>query len=351
MRSGDAGAAAEVCRKALAETPDRFDMWWMLGGCYATSGRFDDAADAYRRALELDPGSIDAMNGLASIGKRREEDGKPDALDIVLYDESREVSERISAGFARGRERDKQGDYDAAFEAYALANRLFRARRKAEGHVFTGTDLRGLVDWLIATMGPQMFANMAGWGDPSELPVFIVGMPRSGTSLVEQIAASHPCVFGAGERKDVSGILSALSSDSIVGLPIGWDRAAVRRETVSHVQHLQTLGGAAVRVIDKLPDNVFSLGQIAMLFPRARVVVCRRDLRDVGVSCFFQSFTDDTMMWGRRPRGLRVSGARNRTFDESLARGSAHSLARDSVRIPRRKPGGGKPPTDRFPWT
>jgi tetratricopeptide (TPR) repeat protein len=297
MRTGDAVAAAEVCRDALAITPDRSELWWMLGGSYATCGRFEDAAEAYRRTLELDPSSIDAMNGLAAIGMRGEAHGPSDALDVALHDESREISERISAGFALGRERDKQGAYDAAFEAYSIANRLFRERRTAEGHVFTGTDLRGLVDWLTAAIGPETFAETAGWGDPSELPVFVVGMPRSGTTLVEQIAASHPRVFGAGELKDVARILTALSGEYTAGLPTGWDRAAVRRETISHMEYLRGLGGDAIRVIDKLPDNLFSLAQIAVLFPRARVVVCRRDLRDVGLSCFFQSFSDNALMW------------------------------------------------------
>lgn len=130
---------------------------------------------------------------------------------------------------------------------------------------------------------PSLFAQSRDWGDPSELPVFIVGMPRSGTSLVEQIAASHPDVFGAGELRDVGNIATSLSFSQIQPGPIN-DAARKQRN------HLQVLGGSALRVIDKMPANVDYLGLIAMLFPSARVIFCRRDPRDTCLSCFFQNF-------------------------------------------------------------
>jgi hypothetical protein len=80
-------------------------------------------------------------------------------------------------------------------------------------------------------------------------------------------------------------------------VPIAWDRQAVRWEATAYVERLQELGGDAVRVIDKQPDNILCLGQIAVLFPNARVVVCRRDPRDVGLSCYFQHFRDDPLVW------------------------------------------------------
>jgi tetratricopeptide (TPR) repeat protein len=296
-RMGDAVTAADICREVLAEAPDLADMWLLLGNCFATSGRFDDAAEAYRRTLELDPDSVEALSGLVGVGKRLDKHQASGTLGIVLRDESRSLSDRISAGFAEGRELDQRGDYDAAFEAYSLANQLLHDRRNSEGHVFSRADQKGLVDWLMSTMSPEMFGVTTGWGDPSEVPVFVVGLPRSGTTLVEQIAASHPLVFGAGEHKDIEGILTALNGDGKGRSPATWDRTAVRREAVSHVHRLRGLGGDAVRVIDKLPDNIFNLGQIAVMFPRARIVLCRRDPRDVCLSCFFQPFIDDAMMW------------------------------------------------------
>jgi hypothetical protein len=109
-------------------------------------------------------------------------------------------------------------------------------------------------------------------------------MPRSGTSLVEQIAASHSRVFGAGELTNI-GEASAELGDT------PWTQAAVRRVADAHLERLRALGGGADRVIDKLPDNIFMLGVIATLYPGARIIFCRRDPRDIGLSCFFQKFS------------------------------------------------------------
>ena len=127
------------------------------------------------------------------------------------------------------------------------------------------------------------FASVAGWGNVSELPVFIVGMPRSGTSLVEQIASSHSRVFGAGELRDIGELAAELG-------PVP-EEGDVRRLADAHLTRLRVLGGGAERVIDKMPDNVFKLGEIATLFSRARIIFCQRDPRDICVSCYFQKFT------------------------------------------------------------
>jgi hypothetical protein len=215
----------------------------------------------------------------------------------VLADEARTVRDRVAAGFTLGRVCDRHDAYDEAFAAFALANQLLREDRNAHGTVFDRDKFCDLVTQQIAAVTPPAFVATAGWGDPSEVPVFVVGMPRSGTSLVEQIAASHKRVFGAGERMEVFGILSALEEGEVDRPPVKWDRAAVRREATAYVRKLQEIGDGAIRIIDKQPDNILALGQIAVLFPRARVVVCRRDLRDVGLSCHFQYFRDDPLVW------------------------------------------------------
>jgi hypothetical protein len=117
-------------------------------------------------------------------------------------------------------------------------------------------------------------------------------MPRSGTSLVEQIAASHSRVFGAGELDALREIWDTLSAHNR-GRPVEkWDAAFARRLADRHAGSVQALGNGAVRVIDKMPDNIFFLWLIAALFPSARIILCRRDLRDVCLSCYFQHFTE-----------------------------------------------------------
>lgn len=311
-RIGDVTTAADLCRQAIEKTPDWSSLWVLMAYCEGRMGHFDAAADAYRRALVLEPGLGNALNGLAAVGERFDDDAARDAARDVVNDPSRPVRDRIAAGFALGRVHDRYGAYDEAFEAYTAANALMRADR---GLAFDRTHYRLLVDRLIAAVAPQAFAATAGLGDPTEMPVFVVGMPRSGTTLVEQIAASHKLVFGAGEQKGIPRILAALGAEEAAWSPAAWDRASVRRETRSHARHLYDLAGGAVRVIDKQVDNIMFLGQIAVLFPRARIVVCRRDPRDVCLSCFFQFFSDDTMTW---TNDLTDCGFRAREIDRLM---------------------------------
>jgi hypothetical protein len=136
-------------------------------------------------------------------------------------------------------------------------------------------------------------------------------MPRSGTSLVEQIAASHSSVFGAGERKDIGELASQVGEATH-----DWRCDTVRRVADAHLQRLGALGGGAVRVIDKLPDNVFMLGVIATLFPSARIIFCSRDPLDVGLSCYFQRFSEGQLMFSY---SLADCGVRHRETERLMA--------------------------------
>jgi hypothetical protein len=146
------------------------------------------------------------------------------------------------------------------------------------------------VDGVIARSTSALFSAAVGWGSPSELPVFIVGMPRSGTSLVEQIAASHSKVYGGGERKDIAGIAEAVLAHNRDQPIAEWDMDFARRLADGQIARLQQLARTALRVTDKMPDNILYLGVIAVLFPAARVIFCRREIGDTCLSCFFQRF-------------------------------------------------------------
>ncbi len=196
----------------------------------------------------------------------------------------------MAACFALGNLLDKAGDYDAAFGRFATANRLARTLRDAEGKGFDRTLVQRQIDTLIAGYTPAIFAAPNPVAIPSDLPVFVVGMPRSGTTLTEQILASHALVAGAGELPDIGRMAAMLGADSVAPSMAWRDPTAARREAEAYLALLQKLGGDAARVTDKMPDNIVWLGLIARLYPGARVVICRRDPRDVGVSCYFQSF-------------------------------------------------------------
>ena len=137
---------------------------------------------------------------------------------------------------------------------------------------------------------------MRGFGLESELPVFVVGLPRSGTTLIEQILASHSGVFGAGEVQLAADTMAALGQgeNSLDGLR-SLDRVMAQRLASRHLERLRQFSPAALRIVDKLPDNYIFLGLLTSLFPRAKFIHCRRDVRDVAVSCWTTHFR--TIHW------------------------------------------------------
>jgi tetratricopeptide (TPR) repeat protein len=284
------GSEAEF-RRAVELAPGYKEAWHELGAVLRSSGRFEEALFCFRRVIDLDPDWPEAYRSLAVTGQQADE-AHVRHLEAVLKNRVRSVSDRISAGFAMGTLLDNADRCDEAFSCFAEANALHRQQRAEAGERFDIDALRRQVDDLIELATPDFFSAAARWGNPSQAPVFIVGMPRSGTTLVEQIATSHSRVFGAGELHALGEIWGTLSRHNR-GRPVEkWDTTLARRLADRHVAALQALGNGAVRIIDKMPDNIFFLWLIAALFPSARIILCRRDLRDVCLSCYFHHFTE-----------------------------------------------------------
>ena len=288
---GEMDAALESYRRALTLDPNQATIWNDIGNVFRALGRFDEAIDAFQNAIAVAPDFADPYRNLAACRSLATDKDEFARVSVLATREDLPVDERVAAGFALGKALDDADRYDEAFAAYENANRLFHDLLAAQGHAFDAEALRRLTDETIARFTPEFFASMKGKGDPSELPVFIVGMPRSGTSLVEQIAASHSRVSGAGELSDIGEIAGQLVSRGTDGAHPDWDAAELGRHADAHLDRLRRLGGSAERVIDKMPDNIFKLGVIAALFPSARVICCRRDARDTGLSCYFQKFS------------------------------------------------------------
>jgi tetratricopeptide (TPR) repeat protein len=289
--TGDMEASIVSYRDALAISPNEAMLWNDLGRCFLSLGRFDEAVDVFRRAVAIDPDLGCAYRNLAACQRLAADDAEMGRIAALTARTDLPLEERAAAGFAVAKALDDADRYDEAFVAYDCANRLYREARVAAGGGFDATGLAREIDRSIAEFGPAFFASGRGWGNPSEVPVFIVGMLRSGTSLVEQIAASHSRVFGAGELSNIGAAAAAL------GPVVTWTQASVRRVADAQLEWLRNLGGGADRVIDKQPDNIFQLGVIATLYPSARIIFCRRDPRDIGMSCFFQHFSNDTHMF------------------------------------------------------
>ena len=167
----------------------------------------------------------------------------------------------------------------------------------------------------MAAYPADHFERVRDWGLATEVPVFVLGLPRSGTSLVEQILASHPRVFGAGELNDIRDLYRALPGltgrqspgvECVGDLTRGTVEALARR----YLDRVRGLAPDATRITDKMPDNYLMVGLIATLFPAARIIHCRRDVRDTALSCWLTNFKHirwaaDQVAIGERVRDYR----------------------------------------------
>jgi len=261
-------------------------------------GKIDEARVAYQEALRVDPGNARALaglSGLAAHGHHWVSDEEVRLMQELVARANLPLDDLGRLHFALARLRDKAGAYDEAFEHYRRGNELRKEYVRRRGAVFDPAVHRQSVDRLIAAYSPAYFERVASFGLDTELPIFVVGMMRSGTTLAEQILASHPQVYAAGELRALGKLTDRLpgrlqTAEAYPECVSRLDAAAVCALAEAHLQMLQQCGGAATRVVDKMPFNFLHLGLIATLFPKARIVHCRRDSVDTCLSCFFQNF-------------------------------------------------------------
>jgi tetratricopeptide (TPR) repeat protein len=290
--SQDKVAEALPCYEAaVADKPDLLAGWIGLGSAQRALGRFHDAIRSYERALSIDPDSGFAHRALATCRQAEGEEAELDRLHRILANPAGNAEDRGSAGLAIAKIYDDAGRYDQAFAAASEGNALLRAAQHAAGVDYDHAALCAHHDALMCIFTGATLRATIDWGNPSELPVFIVGYFRSGTTLVEQICASHSQVFGAGELYDIRQIVTELQHHT--PSPQHWSPHIFRSYADRYLQRLKGLAPGSLRVVDKMPDNLFLLGQIATMFPRARVIFCHRDGRDAALSVFFQHFARD----------------------------------------------------------
>ena len=190
---------------------------------------------------------------------------------------------------------DRLGCIDEAFAHYREGNNERLRHFQQAGTPFDPQRHWKLIDDLIATFDPDFFARFRPFGLDTELPVFILGMPRSGTTLVEQILCSHPKVFGAGELRDIPELVALLpdrlyTPEKYPACLSRLDGPALRTQAIGQLQRLVQRGGTAFRVTDKQPRNRLHVGMIRTLFPQARIIHCVRDPLDTCLSCYQQHF-------------------------------------------------------------
>lgn len=269
-------AAVDACRQALALDDGSADAWNELGRALRTVGEISEARVCFARAVTIDPCFADGHRNLALLGSAASP-GQYQALKHLLAQGRVQGKERMLASFAMGKMLDDAGDYDAAFAAYSQANTLALAAHAAAGHSFSPESFSQVIDDLIAGD-----VTPAPWVCQSDIPVFVLGAPRSGTSLVEQIASTHPAVHGAGELRTIARIAD-LSGRA--------DPGEMQAVVDAYLADLIGRKNLAIRGIDKMPDNAFHISTILSVFPKARIIWCRRDPLDNLLSCYFQHFS------------------------------------------------------------
>jgi len=289
---------AETCfREVMRLDPSRPSPWVSLARLLAERGQFELSCQAARQALARRPNLTDAYIQLARNLKGRLPVTDVQAMEGMLNqtylpDDSRSLLLFGLAGIL-----DEQGEYNQAAARLETANALQASARAARGQLDQPDQHSRFIDRIIAAFTPDLIARGHGWGEPDPRPVFVVGLPRSGTTLIEQILASHPKVHGMGELPDVRRVFQSLPE--LVGRPsadpcdalIALDPISARAASHRYLDRLNALTPPmAARVVDKMLDNIELLGLIALLWPSARMIVSRRDLRDVAVSCWQTGF-------------------------------------------------------------
>jgi len=283
---------AQACfHQAIAQQPDLAGPHAALAGLFEELGDFDRSERELREALRHDPRHAGALARLATRLRDKLPNADRSAIESRLADPGLPARDRWTLQFGLAQADDARGEFAQAADLARQANALQQADFEERGKSYDPLTHRALVDRLLATFTTDYFSRVRGFSLPTRRPVFVVGLPRSGTTLVEQILASHPSVFGAGELRLVREILDLLPQAAGRDAPpldcvAQVDQKAIRELAQRHESALQAMGGAALRVVDKMPENTLYLGWIATLFPQAILIHCRRDLRDVACSCW-----------------------------------------------------------------
>jgi tetratricopeptide (TPR) repeat protein len=289
VRSGKSEESVQYCEAILRDHPAEARVWLAYALALRASGRADECIAAFRKSLELDFSLGEAWWGLANLKTFRFSDDDIETMRAAFAREGLADDDRCHLHFALGKALEDREAYGQSFEEYRIGNALQRAQ-----HPFNGSEIADNVQREIALFTPEYFRSHSGQGSQSAEPIFIIGMPRSGSTLVEQILSSHSRVEGGGELTAVTDIARRIGQ---------LDGSQVSPQTGESVRtldllDLKSMGDAyleltrRVRVLgrphftDKMPANFHHLGLICAMFPNARIV----DVRRHPLACCFSNF-------------------------------------------------------------
>ena len=282
---------AEVLRGLIGRQPHVPGLHLSLANAMKTLGRRDAAIAAARAALAARPGYGKAWWMLADLKTYDFDDGEVEAMEAALAG-AESAADRLHLQFALGRAFEQRGEPEKAFAHYAAGNAVTATAAPPEAMRVTGR-----IDQVIATFTPQFFAECEGFGDPSTAPIFILGLHRAGSTLVEQILASHSEIEATSELPIISQLMRSVALDP--ALPGGAPMAKLESLDAARAQalgaeYLARAGDYRLegkpRFIDKMPANWLHLGFIRLILPNATIIDARRHPMAAGFSNFRQHY-------------------------------------------------------------
>ena len=279
--------------QAIALKPRLIDAYFHAGVALQELGRAGEARAMTEKALAIDPQSPTAWYMLSQLKEYAAGDPEIETMSALLEAPSlrrRTSEEQAQLEFALAKALIDAGEADPAFARLASANRLKRSS--------FAYDVEADTIWLAATtslLSPERLAGAPSGGHPTDRPVFVLGMPRSGTTLVEQILASHPSVYGAGELRFLEeAICEALGQPNaaLACLELAATPAPERFARIggAYARRIASLAPASRRIVDKMPGNFRFAALIPLVLPNARIIHCRRERLDTCFSLFSRNF-------------------------------------------------------------
>ena len=292
-KKGDLAGAEAAYARAVALNPAHHEAQNNLGAIYSEQGRLEDACRCFEDSIRANPDFIEPHFNLSSLKTYRADDPHLLYLERNLVKAGdMPVKARIRYWFALGKAREDVGHYDEAFAAYAEGNRL-------QHELLPCDEVRAdaMLERLTTVFDRDFFAARRDVPGSDKAPIFIVGMPRSGTTLLEQILASHLAVHGAGELPDLNQVIMDAPARAERRFPDfvpDLQPEDFRRMGEAYAERVWRLAPGVQHITDKMPANFFYIGMIRLMLPNAKIIHAMRDPMD---SCFsnFARLFNDTM--------------------------------------------------------
>lgn len=273
-------------RRSIQLDPNAAKSRILLGTVLQQLGKFDEAKASFLSALDINPIQTGPYVGLTTLKITEEDRPIIEKMEELLAKAHLNRTGQEQIHFSLAKAHDDLKEYEAAMREYDLANDLAAQRQRDFGRTFLPDRETEFVNRMIELFDPEFFAAHRDWGNPSERPVFVVGMIRSGTTLTEQILSSHPQLTGAGELRFWVDRTPTANNTA----PWTLDMDVARKLAGDYLELLDKAGPESPRITDKMPINFMSLGFIHTVFPNARIVHCRRNPVDNCLSIYMTQY-------------------------------------------------------------